>query len=100
VALNQTGRAKDAIACYEQALLLRPDYADAHYNMALAYARMQQSSQAIAAAQKALEFARSKGQTELAKKIEDWLKSYQNAVDRGEVQEKAMKDAEPQEIIR
>ncbi len=35
-----------------------------------------QSSQAIAAAQKALALARSKGQTALAKQTEDWLNSY------------------------
>ena len=76
VALMRTGRAKEAMACYEQALHLKPDYADAYFNVAVAYAGMHQSSQAIATAQKALEFARSKGKAELAKEIEAWLNSH------------------------
>jgi hypothetical protein len=37
---------------------------------------MHESSEAIAMAEKALELARSQGQTELAEKIEKWLNSY------------------------
>jgi hypothetical protein len=44
--------------------------------LALAHAKTGRSADAVASAQKALELARSQGQTALAKKIEDWLKSY------------------------
>jgi hypothetical protein len=44
--------------------------------LAVAYTAAQQSSQAIATAQKALEIARAKGQAELARQIEIWLNSY------------------------
>jgi hypothetical protein len=53
---------------------LKPPYF--YFNLALAYAKMQQSSEAIAAAQKGLELARSKGQQAQAEKIEKWLNSY------------------------
>ncbi|MGA2799130.1 MAG: tetratricopeptide repeat protein [Thermoguttaceae bacterium] len=63
-------------AHYQQALRLNPDLINAYYNLALAYARLQQSSEAVAAARKGLELARSAGQANLAKQIEDWLNSY------------------------
>jgi hypothetical protein len=44
--------------------------------LALAYAGMHQSYEAIAAAQKALELAQSQGQKVQAKQIEDWLNAY------------------------
>ena len=59
-----------------RALRLKPDSITICNNLALAYANMQQSTEAIAAAQKALELARSQGQTEMAKQIEDWLNAY------------------------
>jgi hypothetical protein len=55
---------------------LKPTYTEVYYYMALAYASLHQSSNAIAAAQKALELARSQGKTPLAKQIEDWLNAY------------------------
>ncbi len=45
-------------------------------NMALAYDQLHKSAQAIAPGEKALDMARSQGQTEEAKQIETWLKSY------------------------
>jgi protein O-mannosyl-transferase len=76
IALFQTGRFQDATIHFKQALQLKPDFIDAYTNLALTYARMRQSSEALAAGQKALELAQSQGQTESAKKIENWLKSY------------------------
>ena len=72
----QAGRPGEAIEHFQQALRLKPQFTDAYYNLALAYAGMHQSSEAVAAAGKALELARSQGQTALARQIEDWLNSY------------------------
>jgi tetratricopeptide (TPR) repeat protein len=36
IALEQMGRAQDATEQYEQALRLNPDYAKAHFNIAIA----------------------------------------------------------------
>ncbi len=71
--MAQADRPKDAIEHFRQALRLNPDYTEAYFNLALAYSSIEQSSQAVAAARKALELARSRGQTALAKQIEDWL---------------------------
>jgi tetratricopeptide (TPR) repeat protein len=67
---------REAIEYFIHAIKLKPDYIDAYSNLMLAYAKLDQSAEAVATAQKALEIARSKGQTEQAKKIEDWLNSY------------------------
>jgi len=37
--LDETGRVQEAIQTYKTALQLAPTYADAHYNLALAYER-------------------------------------------------------------
>jgi tetratricopeptide (TPR) repeat protein len=74
--LVKAGRPGEAIEYFQQALRLRPQFTDAYYNLALAYAGVHQSSEAVAAAGKALELARSQGQTALARQIEDWLNSY------------------------
>jgi protein O-mannosyl-transferase len=74
-ALLQAGRPLEALDHVNQALRIKPDYSNAYLNLALTYDAMHQSSQAAAAAQRALDFARSQGQTDLAKQIEDWLNS-------------------------
>ncbi len=76
-ALMLTGRPNEAIEHVKQALRIKPDYTGAYYLMAMAYARINQTTEAIAAAQKALNLARSEKQTVLARQIEDWLNSYQ-----------------------
>ena len=73
---NQTGRPQEAIEQYKQTIRLKPDAFEAHYNLAMIYASMHQSSEAVAAAQKSLEIARSQGRTQQAKQIENWLNSY------------------------
>ncbi len=74
--LYNAGKRREAIEHFNQALRLKPQYPDVYYNLALAYADMRQTSEAMAAAGKALELARSQRQSALVKRIEDWLKSY------------------------
>ncbi len=76
ILLFQTGRSQAAIEHFEEALRLKSDFIMAYSNLASAYAGMHQATKAIATAQKALELARSQGQTAEAKRIEDWLNSY------------------------
>ncbi len=76
IALAKAGRMPEAIENFKQALRLKPDFIEAYASLALAYAKAHQSAEAMGAAQKALELARSQGQTMTAKRIEDWLNSY------------------------
>jgi len=76
LALAKDGQMHEAIEHYKQALRLYPEYAEAYYNLALAHAEFGQRVEAAAAAQKALELAKSQGYTERAKQIKDWLNSY------------------------
>jgi tetratricopeptide (TPR) repeat protein len=76
LALVQIGRPAEAVKHYREFLRFSPDSAKAYHNLALAYAAMRESTQAIDASMKALELARSDGQTALARQIEDWLDSY------------------------
>jgi protein O-mannosyl-transferase len=77
IALVRTGRPLEAIEHYRQTLVLTPDSIETHYNLALAYSKINRPAEAVAEAQRALELARSKGLTSLAKGIESWLDSYQ-----------------------
>jgi tetratricopeptide (TPR) repeat protein len=45
--LDETGRILDAIEAYKTAILLAPTYADAHYNLALAYEKNRQQRKAL-----------------------------------------------------
>jgi tetratricopeptide (TPR) repeat protein len=45
--LDETQRLPEAIAAYNSALQLAPTYADAHYNLALAYERSRQPRMAL-----------------------------------------------------
>jgi protein O-mannosyl-transferase len=74
--LVDIGRVQEAIERFKQVIELKPDFIDAYTNLMLAYAMLDQSAEAVATAQKALEVTRSTGKLEQAKKIEDWLKSY------------------------
>ncbi len=75
-ALNKAGKAREAIPDYLEAVRFNPNYAEAFANLASTYADAGQPADAVATAQKALEIARSHGQTALTKQIEDWLNSY------------------------
>ena len=45
--LDETGRIDEAVTAYKTALRLAPTYADAHYNLALAYERLREPRQAL-----------------------------------------------------
>jgi tetratricopeptide (TPR) repeat protein len=45
--LDETGRLPDAIRAYQSAIALAPTYADAHYNLALAYEKARQPRKAL-----------------------------------------------------
>jgi tetratricopeptide (TPR) repeat protein len=77
-ALARIGRPLDAIEHFKQALRLKSDDVDIWNNLTFAYADAHQSAEAVAAARKTLELARSQGQTVLAGQIEEWLKSYRS----------------------
>jgi len=53
-AYRALGRLPDAVACYEQALFLRPDYAEAHYHLGLVLEDQGKPEEAIARYRKAL----------------------------------------------
>jgi Flp pilus assembly protein TadD len=72
-ALMHAGRAEEALEHYQKAVQLRPNNADTYANLAVAYAAMHRSPEAIAAAQKGLELARSQGQLALVQKFETLL---------------------------
>ena len=46
IVLAMTGRTADALACYEEALRLRPDYAVAHYNLGNTLLKLRRWSEA------------------------------------------------------
>jgi protein O-mannosyl-transferase len=79
VVLVQKGNLIEAIEHFKQAVLFKPDYINPYKNLALVYAMLKQPSQAVAAAQKALEIARSQEQAAEAAQIENWLNSYRAA---------------------
>jgi tetratricopeptide (TPR) repeat protein len=45
--LDETGRVQEAIQTYKTALQLAPTYADAHYNLALAYEKIREPRKAL-----------------------------------------------------
>jgi tetratricopeptide (TPR) repeat protein len=45
--LQNEGRTRQAIACYEQALLSKPDFAEAHHNLAVLYVQRGKRSLAL-----------------------------------------------------
>jgi protein O-mannosyl-transferase len=75
-ALVKAGRPQQAIEQYNKALRIEPNYINVYHNLALLYAGMRQSDDAISAARKAQDIAQSDGQTALARQIEEWIKSY------------------------
>jgi tetratricopeptide (TPR) repeat protein len=76
VALMAAGRRQEGIAQFEEALRLNPDFAEAYWNLLMAQPK-ENPEEAISAAYKALELARSNSKPELAEKIETWLRRYQ-----------------------
>jgi tetratricopeptide (TPR) repeat protein len=45
--LDETGRLDEGIRAYQSAIALAPTYADAHYNLALAFEKSRQPRQAL-----------------------------------------------------
>jgi tetratricopeptide (TPR) repeat protein len=45
--LDETGRIEEAINTYKTAIQLAPTYADAHYNLALAYEKIREPRKAL-----------------------------------------------------
>lgn len=78
-AARMQDRPQEAIEYYGQALRIEPDYARAYANLSLAYAQLHQTTEAVGAAQKALELARAQGKWDLAQQVEGWLESYRGA---------------------
>jgi tetratricopeptide (TPR) repeat protein len=56
IALQSLGRFHDALRCYDRAITLQPDYADAYYNKAIALRCLNQSQDAIANYDRAIRF--------------------------------------------
>jgi protein O-mannosyl-transferase len=73
MAVDQPGKAVDH---FNQALRLLPDDVSIYSVLMAAYAKIQQPPDAIAAAQKAIQLARSQGQETQARQLENWLNSY------------------------
>ncbi len=78
MALAKAGRIQEAIDQFKQTLQLEPNRLPTYRSLALAYAQLQHPAEAIATAQKALDLARSTGQTPLAEQIENWLTKYRD----------------------
>ncbi len=76
LAYGKLGKAPAAIEQFQLAVEYKPTYVQGWANMALAYAAANHPEQAVALAQKAIEMARSNGQTRLAGEIEAWLTNY------------------------
>jgi protein O-mannosyl-transferase len=74
--MDTTDRLAEAIDYYRKGLQFNPDNAAACASLTMALAKTNQSTEAIDMAQKTLKLAKSKGNTDLAKQIEDWLNSY------------------------
>jgi tetratricopeptide (TPR) repeat protein len=77
-ALVSAGRAAEASDSFREALRLSPDSIEARAGLARAYAQLRRGKEALTAAEEALDLAKSRGQTEMAEKIELWLKEFRN----------------------
>jgi tetratricopeptide (TPR) repeat protein len=68
--LWQAGRIQEAIKHYEQALLIKPDYADAHYNLGGALGQAGRMQEAIGQYEQALrlkpDYAEARAKLKLA----------------------------------
>ncbi len=77
------GRLDEARSQYEEVAVLRPSLAQAHYmlaKVAAAYAQTGRVQQAIAAAEQALQLARSARETSLIASLEAQLQSYRSGI--------------------
>jgi tetratricopeptide (TPR) repeat protein len=63
----------DATKHFKQALRIDPNDAEVCANLVVAYSQTNRKMEAVAAAERALQLARSQGQTELTERVEAWL---------------------------
>ena len=77
--LMDMGRPREAREHFQQALRLNPGDARIRFNCAIAYARSDEASEAVAMAKDALALARSHGDVALGDEIEAWLTSFRAA---------------------
>ena len=71
--VQQGDHVKDAISDYDNAIKLKPDFADAHFNRGLAKANLGQTAKANKDFQTALKLATQTGDIALQNKIQDTL---------------------------
>jgi protein O-mannosyl-transferase len=74
--LMNVGRFSDAILEFQEAVRCQPDYLNAYVNLAMVSAAANHSEEALAAAEKALEIARSQRQLKTAATLENWLNEH------------------------
>lgn len=82
-AYRKSGQAGRAIEHYRAAVRLKPDYLLAYANLARTLAQVERPQEATAAAEMAIEVARSNGKDDEVEHIEEWLKHYQIELRRG-----------------
>ncbi len=87
--LRKAGRPQEAIERYQTAVRLKPGLLVAYANLAQTLAAVDRSADAIAAAEKAIETARSTHQEADAEHLEEWLRHYQVELRRTENSNKA-----------
>jgi protein O-mannosyl-transferase len=73
VTLSAQGRLDEGTAHLRRAIALKPDYASAHRNLGETYAMQDRFGEALAEYTKALEIAKSKGDAEMARALEQRL---------------------------
>jgi tetratricopeptide (TPR) repeat protein len=81
VALARAKQYREAVEQFERAIELGPNYvqiAQVYDALARSYSRLGRPADAIAAAEKALELARSTGQSEFALRVDAWLTNYRS----------------------
>ncbi len=79
LALKQTGRPLEAVEQFNESIRLQSNLAESWFQLASAYAEMNRTDQALAAANKALNLAQSQGQTALFQQISTWLDKHATA---------------------
>ena len=72
----QLGRVQEAIGHWRQALQIKPDYAEAHYNLGYVLVDQGQTTEAVEHYQKALDSAGKRGNTALANAARTRLDHY------------------------
>ncbi|MBN2580850.1 MAG: tetratricopeptide repeat protein [Pirellulales bacterium] len=77
LALSESGQYQEAVKQFQETIRLSPRFLNAHINLAFTLAQADRPDEAVAAARKALDLARSIGETVMERQIEQWLENYQ-----------------------